>query len=138
MSRRRPLDIATANSSSAFPAANASRWTATKAEKHPDFVKMLNDHGASRLARGDVRARGQVFVGERRFPKGSPSPDLASFMTDAELIAKYRHNAQGCLTDGQIDEIAERVMQLERLSDFSQVMRLAPGAQARQDIGRTA
>ena len=109
-----------------------------KAQKHPDFVKMLDDHGASRPGRVEVRARGQVLAGERRFPKGSPSPDPASFMTDAELIAKYRHNAQDCLSDSQIDEIAESVMQLEHVSDFSQVMRLAAGPQARRDTKPTA
>lgn len=44
-------------------------------EIHPDYENLLVGNAASRPARIEVRARGQSFVGEKRYPKGSLSPD---------------------------------------------------------------
>ena len=101
-------------------------------EVHPDYVKLLSGNAASRPARVEVRARGQVFVGEKRYPKGSPSPDPESFMTDQELIAKFRHNADGVLTAANADALIDRVMNLEQVKSLAEVMDLARVAAPRR------
>ncbi|XAH21988.1 MmgE/PrpD family protein [Xylophilus sp. GW821-FHT01B05] len=93
-------------------------------EVHPDYVKLLTAHGASRPAWVELRARGQSFVAEKRYPKGSPSPDPATLMTDAELADKFRCNAQGVIAPAVIDAIVGCVMDLQALSDVGTLMRL--------------
>ena len=99
---------------------------------HPDYVKMLDSNAASRPARVELKARGQTLVAEKRYPKGSPSPDPASYMTDAELIAKFRHNCDGALAPNAIDNLVDQVMRLEAVDDFSVVMGLT-GERVRPD-----
>ncbi|MGH8787168.1 MAG: MmgE/PrpD family protein [Cupriavidus necator] len=94
-------------------------------EVHPDYVQLLTGHAASRPAKIEVRARGQVFSEESRYPKGSPSPDPASTMGDAELEAKFRHNAEGVLPRQRIDQLMETVMELESVDNTQSLMRLA-------------
>lgn len=94
-------------------------------EQHPDYIALLSGNAASRPARVEVSARGQVHVEERRYPKGSPSPEPGTLMTDEELIAKFRHNAAGTVSGVAADEIVQSVMRLEELPDFSRVMRLS-------------
>ncbi|WP_199086644.1 MmgE/PrpD family protein [Bosea sp. ASV33] len=97
-------------------------------EVHPDYVKLLSGNAASRPAKLEVRARGQVFSGERRYPKGSRSPDPASFMTDEELIAKFQRNVEGILPRDNAERIIEQAMNLAGVPDFGAIMRLtAPG-----------
>lgn len=91
-------------------------------EVHPDYVKLLTTQGASRPARLEIRARGQVFAGERRYPKGSPSPEQESYMTDAEIIAKFQSNAEGVITAATQQEVIDGVMNLERQPDISTLM----------------
>ncbi len=98
-------------------------------EVHPDYVKLLTGNAASRPAKIEIRARGQVFSGERRYPKGSRSPDPASFMTDEELIAKFMRNVDGILPRDNAERIVEQAMNLVGVPDFGTIMRLtAPGA----------
>lgn len=97
-------------------------------DKHPDFVKLLNQQGASRPARIEVVARGTTYVGEKRFPKGSPSPEPDTFMTNEELIAKFRHNAEGVVSTANIDSLVEAVMNLEEIANFRHIMRLTSSA----------
>jgi 2-methylcitrate dehydratase PrpD len=92
-------------------------------EVHPDYVKLLTAHGASRPARVEIAARGQTFVGERRYPKGSPSPDPSSYMTDDELVAKFAANARGLLSPSEIDAVVDEVLRLERIADAGSIMR---------------
>jgi 2-methylcitrate dehydratase PrpD len=91
---------------------------------HPDYVERLRQHPASRPTRVEVTARGKVFVGESNFPKGSPSPDPSSYMTDDELAAKFRHNAQGVMSPAAVEDAIDAVMNLEKARDFGAVMRL--------------
>jgi len=102
-------------------------------EVHPDYVKLLTGHGGSRPARVEVRARGTTFTGEKRFPKGSPSPDPSTAMTDAELIAKFRDNAEGRLAPGQADALADAVFGLEAVRDFGTLMALTVPATRNQE-----
>lgn len=97
-------------------------------EVHPDYVKMLTSHGASRPAKVELRARGAVFTGEKRYPKGSPSPDPASAMTNEELMSKFRANAGGVIPNTQAAELAAAVQQLETMPDCVTLMQLAAPA----------
>lgn len=90
---------------------------------HPDYVKLLVEHGASRPAKIEIHARGQVFTNERRYPKGSPSPDPESYMTDAQLEAKFLHNAKGILSDAQASASAKTFMSLETVAHVGEEIR---------------
>jgi len=93
------------------------------AELHPDYVKHLNNHPASRPARVELRSRGEMFVGERIYPKGSPSPDPASTMTTDELVGKFRRNAEGMIAAERLDTVVDTILNLEKVRDFASVMR---------------
>jgi 2-methylcitrate dehydratase PrpD len=91
---------------------------------HPDYVKLLDGNAASRPARVELKARGKLLVAEKRYPKGSPSPDPDTYMTDAELIAKFSHNCDGVLDPTAIDALVKSVLALENIEHFDTVMRL--------------
>lgn len=97
-------------------------------EVHPDYVQLLSANAASRPARIELRARGQVFGKESRYPKGSPSPDPDSALSDAELEAKFRHNAQGVLPPRRTDQLADAVWGLEDVDNLRSLMDLAAKA----------
>jgi hypothetical protein len=82
----------------------------------------------------EVRARGTTFVGEKRYPKGSPSPDPATTLTTDELVAKFCHNAEGVIPRRNIDGIVNAVLHLETIADVGTVMNLA--AKSGKDHGQ--
>ncbi|RDI55970.1 MmgE/PrpD family protein [Nocardia mexicana] len=92
-------------------------------QPHPDYFAELAAHPSARPARVEVDARGTTFAAERRFPKGSPSPDPTTRMTDDELIAKFRVNAEGVLSEARMDSVVEAVFELDEVDDFGVVMR---------------
>lgn len=94
-------------------------------EVHPDYVKLLTSHAASRPAKIEVHARGRTFVGEKRYPKGSPSPDPASTMTTDELVEKFVYNAEGVIPSSNVDAIVNAVLHLETVDDIGMIMRRA-------------
>ncbi|MEY4138714.1 MAG: hypothetical protein RLZZ371_896 [Pseudomonadota bacterium] len=89
-------------------------------ELHPDHAKP-----GTRPAHVEIRARGQNFVEEKLYAKGSPSPDPSTYMTDVEMIEKFRHNCAGVLPEEQVDGLIDALMQLDQVTDVSAVMRLA-------------
>ncbi|WP_250454560.1 MmgE/PrpD family protein [Caballeronia sp. ATUFL_M2_KS44] len=93
-------------------------------EVHPNYVELLTSHAASRPAKIEVRARGRTFAGARRYPKGSPSPEPSTCMSNAELVGKFRHNAEDVFSSARIDDIIERVFNLENLGNVATLMRL--------------
>lgn len=93
-------------------------------EVHPDYEKLVTGNAASRPARIEVRARGKAFVGEKRYPKGSPSPDPKTTMTDEELVAKFARNAEGVIAPRNVDLVVKQLLGLEHVDDFASVMRL--------------
>jgi len=100
-------------------------------EVHPDYVKLLSGNAASRPAKVEITARGQVFTGERRYPKGSRTPDPDTFMTDEQLVQKFMNNVDGLIDRAAAEEIAELTMALDRVADFNRITRLvAPAARA--------
>ncbi len=92
-------------------------------EVHPNYVELLTSHAASRPARIEVSARGQTFLGERRYPKGSPSPDPETSLSTDELAVKFRHNAAGVLPGENISEIVSTILNLETVDDIRPIMR---------------
>ena len=99
-------------------------------EIHPDYVQLLTGHAASRPAKIEVAARGKTFVGEKRYPKGSPSPDPASTMTTDELVAKFRHNARGVIPARNVDSVIASLLDLEHVVDIGSVMSRLAGPAA--------
>ena len=93
-------------------------------EVHPDYEKLVSANAASRPARLEVRARGKSFTGEKRFPRGSPSPEPETTMTTDELLAKFVGNAQGVLSPSRTDEVIGKLLALAQVDDFSSVMAL--------------
>lgn len=92
-------------------------------EVHSDSVTSLAENPSLRPSRVEIRARGQVFAAEKRFPKGTPSPDPESFMSTEELALKFRHNAEGILSAASIDSVVDQVLHLEQVADFGIIMR---------------
>jgi len=98
-------------------------------EIHPDYTKRLAEHPSARPARVEIKARGKTFVGEKLYPKGMRSPDPASFMTTDELVAKFRHNAEGVIAPGAVDALIDDLLSLEKFDDIGPLLRrCAPGA----------
>jgi hypothetical protein len=93
-------------------------------------VKLLTGNSASRPAKLELRARGQVFTGEKRYPKGSPSPDPATRMTTEEVVAKFRHNATGVLTEAATDRVVDAVLNLESVTDVATLLPLTAASAA--------
>jgi 2-methylcitrate dehydratase PrpD len=92
-------------------------------EVHPDAVGSMASNPSSRPSRVEIRARGQVFAGERQFPKGTPSPDAATYMTNDELAGKFRSFTDGLIAPATADRAIDALLNLERMPDFAAVMR---------------
>jgi 2-methylcitrate dehydratase PrpD len=102
----------------------------TTFQPHPGHAAAIAENPAARKSRVEVHARGRVYDGQRDYPKGSPSPVPETYMTDEELIAKFRHNVEGVMTRGNADAVVEAVYQLEDLSDVADLAPLlSPQAQ---------
>ncbi|MCD4853693.1 MmgE/PrpD family protein [Arthrobacter sp. AK01] len=86
---------------------------------HPDWGSAVNGDPLARPARVELSARGKTFVGERSYPKGSSSPDPATYTTTEELLEKFRHNADGVLSPQAAEAAIEAVMGLEHIEDLS-------------------
>lgn len=96
-------------------------------QTHPDYTKALTTNPAARQSRIEVHARGTTFAAERGYPKGSPSPDPATYMTDDELVAKFRHNVDGTVSDTDAQAIVDEVYTLEDIDDITTLLnRLRP------------
>lgn len=89
----------------------------TEFHPHPDFAQALAADPSARTTRLELRANGTTYVGDRQYPKGVRSPDPATYMTDDELIAKFRHNVAGVLSDAAADQVVSDVYELERVDD---------------------
>lgn len=92
-------------------------------EVHPDSAQAHGKNPSSRPSRVEVRARGQTFVGEKVFPKGTPSSTTDSRMSNDELVQKFRSYVDGLVPTAVIDSVIDDLLHLERVPDFSAVMR---------------
>ncbi|PKV97237.1 2-methylcitrate dehydratase PrpD [Amycolatopsis echigonensis] len=96
---------------------------------HPDYTEALKNNPAARRSLVEVQARGTTYRGERAYPKGSPSPDPATYMTDDELVAKFRHNVEGVVADP--DAIVQAVFDLRNVEEVSALLnQVKPGGAA--------
>jgi hypothetical protein len=92
---------------------------------HPKYVELLRENPASRPGYVEVYARGRKFVGERRYPRGTNNvPEPGIEFTNADIISKFRENADGVIPGSNIDAIVEGVMALETLEDLRPIMLL--------------
>lgn len=91
---------------------------------HPDWGAAVAKDLRARPTRIEVHARGEVFVAERNYPSGSPSPEPGTRATDEQLIDKFRRNARGVLTPEATEQVIAQVTALEEVEDFSSVMAL--------------
>lgn len=99
-------------------------------EPHPGYADALAANPAARQARIEVTARGTTYVAEREYPKGSPSPDPSTYMTDDELVAKFRRNVEGTIGDSAAAAVVEAVFSLEDIDDVSVIFdRLRPAGE---------
>jgi 2-methylcitrate dehydratase PrpD len=98
-----------------------------KHQPHPLFDKVMLEEPGTNLAKVEIRARGKVFVEERKLMKGSPvSP--ATRMKDEDLIRKYKESAECSLPKRQIDQALALMLHLEKVKDISLLMsKLRPG-----------
>lgn len=104
---------------------------------HPNYVEELRKHPSARPSLIEVDARGTTFTAERRFPKGSPSPEQQTYMTTEEIVGKFRVNVEGVLTSSAVDKVIDAVLNLERLDDIGAVTRLLAAEPSKQSVGVT-
>ncbi|WP_175817240.1 MmgE/PrpD family protein [Burkholderia diffusa] len=94
-------------------------------EVHPDSADAHGKNPSSRPSRVEIRARGQLFTGDKLFPKGTPSSDSQSYMTTEELVRKFRNFAGEFVEPLIVDRVIDAVLNLEKVDDFGAVMRSA-------------
>lgn len=90
---------------------------------HPAYVDALTSDPSSRPTKIEVDARGRTFSAERTVPHGSPSTDPDVRMGNAELIEKFRTNADGRVK--AVDALVEGIMNLEQVDDVRDLLRSA-------------
>jgi 2-methylcitrate dehydratase PrpD len=91
---------------------------------HPDWAEAVAADPVARPTRVEIVARGTTFVGERRYARGSRTPDESTYITTDELIDKFRHNAEGSLNADQTERVIETSMTLETTKDVAVLMAL--------------
>ena len=65
-------------------------------------------------------ARGATHTAQTDVAKGDPADPL----TDAEIVAKFRANAEGAVSEGQMDAIVEATWKFDTLASIGDYMRL--------------
>lgn len=93
-------------------------------QTHPTYYESVSNDVTSRPSRVEIQARGETFTAQKLFPKGTPSAEPDSYMTTDELVDKFRTFVGGLLSDASIDNVVERVLDLEQVDDFGKIMRL--------------
>ena len=88
---------------------------------HPEAVEAKRKEWRRYLSKVEVKARGQTFVEERMYAKGTSFTDAR--MTDGELLEKFKANAFKILTEDKIDRAAAMLFDLERVGDVRDLMR---------------
>lgn len=96
----------------------------TEYAAHPAYSEALAENPAARMSKVVVRARGEEWSRERRFPKGSPSPDPDTYMTDEQLIEKLRVNAERFMSDSAVDRAAELILGEDSAGGIDELMSL--------------
>ena len=71
-------------------------------------------------ARVEIKAKGQTYTGEALYMRGTNFTDRK--VSDEELTDKFRHNASRQLTPGRIDQAIDRIWNLDKAGDLSDLM----------------
>jgi 2-methylcitrate dehydratase PrpD len=90
---------------------------------HPDYDRSVSATPSSRPSRIEVVARGRSFVAERFYPKGTPSADGSTAMTNDELVAKFDVNVGGRLSPAVASQVAGTIFELHHVADVSSLLR---------------
>ncbi len=89
-----------------------------KAWPHPQYYQEMEREPASRIGKAVVAARGRQYVEERKYRKGSPAT-RETWMTDEELLSKFRHSASRILPSWKVDKASTEIMSVEQVEDVS-------------------
>ncbi|MEZ2391783.1 MmgE/PrpD family protein [bacterium RCC_150] len=92
--------------------------------RHPEWISLMSTDPHARPSRLEIDAHGRTYSAELMYPKGTPTQVGGMGTSDAELIAKFRLNAQGILPPETADKIVDCIMNLESIDDASKVLRL--------------
>jgi 2-methylcitrate dehydratase PrpD len=87
---------------------------------HPEFVQRIQKNKHEQIYTVDVVARSERFHEETLSPSGVTGTPGA--MSDSDLEKKFRHNASRILTQEQIDKAVNNLLNIEALSNVSNVM----------------
>jgi hypothetical protein len=87
-------------------------------------VDALKKDPQARISKVVVSARGKTFVEEREFIKGTPTSDPATYITDEELMAKFKDNAFRILPPDKVNEACSRLMDLDSVGDITTIIEL--------------
>jgi 2-methylcitrate dehydratase PrpD len=88
-------------------------------EPNPEFGQLDKNGRPITNSRVIVKARGNTYTEVSAMPRGGAHGTL---LTDGELIAKFRHNAQRVLTQNKIDKAVEAFTNLEKISNINEAM----------------
>lgn len=99
--------------------ADRTHWRA-----HPDWASAVTRDPGARPAKVEIVARGTTFVAERDYPRGSPSPDPTTAMSDDELLAKFLVNAEGVIAADDAARTAQTLLTMDSSVRLRDVMRL--------------
>lgn len=88
---------------------------------HPEFVQRAQKSPGEQIFTVDVVARGKRFHAQTLTPSGTVGTSGA--MSDADLEYKFRHNAERILTQNQINQAINHLLNLEKLEDVPTLMR---------------
>ena len=77
---------------------------------HPDFLK-------NQMSVVEVVSRGQVFKEEKKLSQ-------LHELSFEELLQKFRHNASRILTENKIEKSIEKILELEKVGNISEMTSL--------------
>lgn len=92
-------------------------------EPHPGYVDALKKDAEARISKVELRARGKKFVEERTYIRGTSSPDPTTYITDDELIEKFKDNASRILPPAKIDDACKRMMDIDSVGDIATIIK---------------
>jgi 2-methylcitrate dehydratase PrpD len=90
-------------------------------EPHPGYVDALKKDAQARISKVEVSARGKSFVEETHYIKGTPSSNPATYISDDEIIEKFKDNAHRILPPVKVDELCKHLLELDSVDDISAI-----------------
>ena len=93
-------------------------------EPHPGYVDALKKDPQARISKVELSARGKTFIEERLYIKGTPTSDPATYITDDELMEKFKDNASLILPPRKVNEACSRLMDLDSVGDVTTIIEL--------------